>query len=75
MGCTKVRVSGLEGLTYTLYTSMPVLFAGFLADDYCNWQQNGRIPTFVYRGEVALLRKDLKRVNDIKFLGPSVCSI
>lgn len=56
--CPKGESPGLDGLRYELYKSMPELFAGLLAEAYSVWQQNGRIPSCVSRGEVNLVRKE-----------------
>ncbi len=69
-GCAKNKSPGLDGLPYELYTNMPDLFGDLLADVYCNWQQNGRIPSSVSRGVVTLQRKDADKGDVIDNFRP-----
>ena len=69
-GCVRDKSPGLDGLPYELYVQMPDLFGDLLADVYCNWQQNGRIPSPVSRGVVVLLRKDPNKGDHIDNFRP-----
>jgi hypothetical protein len=69
-GCAREKSPGLDGLPYEFYYHLPDLFGGLLADVYCNWQQNGRIPSSVSRGVVVLLRKDPNKGDHIDNFRP-----
>ena len=69
-GCAGEKSPGLDGLPYEFYYHLPDLFGGLLADVYCNWQQNGRIPSSVSRGVVVLLRKDPNKGDHIDNFRP-----
>lgn len=52
---------GLDGLPCELYSSMPGLFAGLLADVFYNRQQNEKILKSVSGGAVSLLKEGRNR--------------
>lgn len=61
----KGKSSGVVGLLCELYIYSPHLFDNLLANVYCNWQQNGIIPSSVGHGVVVQLCKDSNKGNHI----------